>query len=101
MVLTGGNATDRTMFTQVMAGIRFRRPGPGRPATRPNRVLADKGCSSRAIRTYPRHRGIPATVPERAVQQRNRHRRGRAGGRPPASDRIASQRRNVVERPSA
>lgn len=35
-----------------MAGVRFERCGPGRPATGPERVLADKGYSSNAIRAY-------------------------------------------------
>ena len=98
MVLTGGNVNDCTMFTQVLAGIRMPRPGGGRPWTRPARVLADKGYSSRAIREYLRRRGIAATIPERSDQQANRRRRGRCGGRPPAFDPIAYRRRNVVER---
>lgn len=98
MVLTGGNVNDCTMVTQVMAKIAFRRSGPGRPATRPSRVLADKGYSSRAIRSYLRRRRIPATIPERRDQQANRLRRGRAGGRPTAFDRTAYRRRNIVER---
>ncbi|GAA1294491.1 hypothetical protein GCM10009634_48640 [Saccharothrix xinjiangensis] len=81
-----------------MAGIEFRRSGPGRPATRPSRVIADKGYSSKAIRAHLRKRGIPATVPERRDQRANRLRRGRAGGRPPAFDRSVYRRRNVVER---
>jgi transposase len=98
VVLTGGNVNDCTLFTQVITGIRMPRPGSGRPWTRPRRVLADKGYSSRAIRTYLRGRGITATIPERRDQQANRHRRGTAGGRPPAFDRVAYRRRNVVER---
>lgn len=98
MVLTGGNVNDCTRFTEVLAGIRFKRRGPGRPRTRPARVLADKGYSSRAIRDYLRRRGIPATIPERADQQANRQRRGSAGGRPPAFDPDIYKRRNVVER---
>jgi len=81
-----------------MAGIRFSHLGPGRPATRPVRVLADKGYSTRAIRAHLRRRAIPTTIPERRDQQANRRRRGRAGGRPPAFDRTAYKRRNVVER---
>lgn len=76
----------------------FRRPGPGRPRTRPDRVIADKGYSSRAIRGWLRRRGIRATIPERRDQQAGRVRRGQAGGRPPAFDPIAYRRRNVVER---
>jgi transposase len=98
VVLTGGNVNDCTQFTQVMAGVRFTRPGRGRPRTRPERVLADKGYSSRAIRRYLRRRGIRATIPERRDQQNNRARRGATGGRPPTFDRGAYRRRNVVER---
>ena len=98
MVLTGGNVNDCTMFTSVVAGIRMPRPGPGRAWTRPRRVLADKGYSTRAIRDYLRRRGIAATIPERRDQQANRQRRGRAGGRPFAFDPVAYRRRNVVER---
>lgn len=98
ILLTGGNVNDCTRFEQVLAGIHMPRPGAGRPWTRPLRVLADKGYSSRAIRTYLRRRGIAATIPERSDQQANRHRRGSAGGRPPAFDPIAYRRRNVVER---
>jgi transposase len=98
VVLTAGNVNDCTMFVQVLAGIRMPRPGRGRPWARPRRVLADKGYSTRAIREHLRRRGIPATIPERADQQANRLRRGRAGGRPPTFDRVAYRRRNVVER---
>lgn len=98
MVLTGGQINDCTQLEHLLAGVKFRRPGPGRPANRPSRVIADKGYSSRTIRTYLRRRHIPATIPERADQQANRHRRGRAGGRPTAFDRTAYARRNVVER---
>ncbi len=98
VVLTAGNVNDCTMFTQVLAGIRMPRPGRGRPWTRPRRVLADKGYSTRAIREHLRGRGITATIPERSDQQAHRRRRGSAGGRPPTFDPTAYRRRNVVER---
>jgi transposase len=97
-VLTGGNVNDCTQFTAVLAGVRFERSGSSRPATRPDRVLADKGYSSAAIRAYLRKRGIRATIPERRDQRANRARRGGKGGRPPAFDKIAYRRRNIVER---
>ncbi|MFC5204120.1 IS5 family transposase [Streptomyces kaempferi] len=96
--LTGGNTNDCTQFTAVMEAIRVPRLGPGRPRVRPAHVLGDKGYSSRAIRTWLRHRGIPHTIPERADQVRNRLRRGSRGGRPPAFDKQVYKRRNVVER---
>jgi transposase len=98
LVLTAGNVNDCTRFIQVIAGIRMPRPGVGRLWTRPRRVLADKACSTRAIREYLRRRGIAATIPERRDQQANRRRRGRAGGCPPAFDPTIYKRRNVVER---
>ena len=81
-----------------MEAIGVPRLGPGRPRVRPAHVLGDKGYSSRAIRTWLRHRGIPHTIPERADQVRNRLRLGSRGGRPPAFDKQVYKRRNVVER---
>ncbi|OXM65384.1 hypothetical protein CF165_23990 [Amycolatopsis vastitatis] len=78
VLLTGGNVDDCTQLTQVMTGIEFHRPGLGRRATRPNRVLADKGYSRRAIRSYLRRRHIPATIPERRDQRGNRLKQFRA-----------------------
>ncbi|MFJ8505094.1 IS5 family transposase [Streptomyces avermitilis] len=96
-VLTGGQAGDAPAFTDVMACLRVPRRR-GRPRTRPDLVLADKAYSSRAIRDHLRRRGIRAVIPERADQQANRTRRGRAGGRPPVFDREAYKQRNTVER---
>ncbi|CAH9420040.1 Mobile element protein [Streptomyces globisporus] len=96
--MTGGNSNDCTRFTAVIDAIRVPRIGPGRPRTRPDHVLGDKGYSSKAIRAWLRRRGIPHTIPERADQTGNRARRGRRGGRPPAFDREVYKHRNVVER---
>ncbi|WP_420038096.1 IS5 family transposase [Streptomyces sp. cg28] len=93
--LTGGNRNDCTQFEQVMAGIRIARPGPGRPRTRPDHVVADKGYSSRAIRAHLRRRGIKATIPERVDQLAGRARRHE---RRCGFDKQVYRRRNVVER---
>ncbi|WP_107488329.1 IS5 family transposase, partial [Streptomyces sp. or20] len=97
-VVTGGNINDCAQLEQVLAQIRVCRPGPGRPRTRPDHFLGDKGYSSRDIRDYLRKRGIAHTIPERSDQQANRRRRGSGGGRPPAFDKERYKRRNVVER---
>jgi transposase len=97
-VTTAGHRHDSLAFEPVMAKIRIRRHGPGRPRTRPGRVLGDKAYSSRAIRTHLRQRRITATIPEPADQTKNRLRRGRNGGRPPAFDPEGYKQRNVVER---
>jgi transposase len=67
---------------------------PGRPRTRPGRLLGDKAYSSAAIRAHLRRRTIKATIPEPADQARNRRRRGRS----PAFDKDAYKQRNTVER---
>ncbi len=95
-MLSGRN--DCTRFTAVMDAISVDRRGPGRSRTRPDHVIADKGYSSRAIRTHLRRRGISHTIPERADQQAGRQRRGSRGGRPPAFDKLIYRHRNVVER---
>jgi len=46
----------------------------GRPRTRPDRVIADKGYPSRANRAWLRQRGIAATILERDDQIAHRHR---------------------------
>nr|WP_311932494.1 transposase [Microbispora sp. H11081] len=61
-------------------------------------MVADKGYSSRAIRTYLRRRGISHTIPERAEQVTNRAKRGSKGGRSPVFDAQVYKRRNIVER---
>jgi transposase len=97
-VLSPGNVNDSIVFEAVLEAIRIPRAGRGRPRTRPDRVLADKAYSSRAIRAWCRRRGIAVTIPERADQVANRGRRGSTGGRPPTFDRQAYKSRNVVER---
>lgn len=97
-VTSAGQRHDSLGFQPVMDRIRIRRQGPGRPRTRPGRVLADKAYSSKAIRAGLRRRGIAATIPEPADQIKNRRKRGSRGGRPPAFDAEAYRLRNVVER---
>lgn len=69
----------------------------GRPRTRPDRVLADKAYSSRAIRMELRRRGIVAVIPEPPDQQGHRKRRGSRGGRPASYDPSLYRQRIIVE----
>jgi len=98
MVLTAGQRADSPQFGPVLDQIAVPRPGPGRPRTRPVRVLADKGYPSRANRAYLRARGIRAVIADRKDQRANRKAKGRLGGRPPAFDREVYKQRNTVER---
>ena len=97
-VTTAGHRHDSLAFAAVMARIKIRRRGPGRPRTRPGHVLGDKAYSSRGIRSHLRRRRITTTIPEPEDQVRNRLRRGSHGGRPPAFDAEKYKQRNVVER---
>jgi transposase len=97
-VTSAGQRHDSVAFVPLMGRLKVARRGPGRPRTRPGHVLADKACSSAAIRAHLRGRRIKATIPEPADQARNRLRRGSRGGRPSAFDAAAYKQRNIVER---
>jgi transposase len=97
-VTSSGQRHDSLAFAALMGRLVIARRGPGRPRTRPGRVLGDKAYSSSAIRSHLRRRHIKATIPEPADQARNRRRRGSRGGRPPAFDPAAYKQRNTVER---
>jgi transposase len=56
-------------FAAVPGGIRVPRLGPGRPRTRPDRVLADKAYSSRVNRALLRCRGIRAVTPRKTTSR--------------------------------
>jgi transposase len=96
-IITPGQWGDSPQFKAVLEAIRVPRVGRGRPRVRPDRVRADKAYSSRANRAYLRRRGIKATIPQPADQIRNRARRGRNGGRPPAFDPLDYKARHAVE----
>ena len=98
MVITGGNVNDTTMMPAVLEDIRVPRDGKGRPRTRPDRVLADKGYPSKKNRAWLRERKIAATIPERNDQIAHRRKRP---GRPidfGDEQRARYRGRNVVER---
>jgi DDE family transposase len=97
-VTTAGHRHDSLAFEAVMNRIRIGRRGPGRPRTRPGRVLGDKGL------LQPRDPLPPATTPYQGDHSRtgdqikNRQRRGSGGGRLPGFDAEVYKQRNVVER---
>lgn len=95
-MITPGHRHDSTQLASVLAGIRVPRPGGcGRPRTRPDRVIADKGYSYPRCRRLLRERQIAHMIPERRDQ---RARRAARPGRPLAFDKTVYARRNVVER---
>ncbi len=97
IVITAGQRGDSPQFQAVLDGIRVPRLGPGRPRTRPDRVLADKAYSAKANRALLRKRGIKATIPIKDDQAANRRKKGAKGGRPPTFDKEIYKQRHAVE----
>ncbi len=95
--VTAGQWGDSPQFVAVLEGIRVPRTGPGRPCVRPLRVRGDKAYSSSANRANLRKCGIRCAIPEPADQVAHRKRRGKAGGRPPVSDREDYKALHAVE----
>ena len=95
--LTPGQAHDSSEVIAVLDGIRVGRLGPGRPRSRPQRVLADKAYYSRANRAWLRERRVRATIPVPADRAGHRQRKGSRGGRPPAFDPERYKDRHAVE----
>ena len=96
-MVTAGQRGDSPQFQTVLSGIRVPRLGPGRPRTRPGRVLADKAYSSRANRAWLRRHKIGCTIPEKDDQAAHRRARGSRGGRPPKFDAATYKLRHAVE----
>ncbi len=85
------------MLIDTVAEIRVT-GSSGRPRSRPERLLADKGYPSKANRDWLREHGIAATIPERSDQIAHRRKRP---GRPIDFGDAQQERykgRNVVER---
>ncbi len=96
-LLTPGQSADTSWLQATLAEISVR-GAIGRPRTRPDRVMADKGYPSKANRAWLRERGIAMTIPERDDQIAHRRKKR---GRPIdfGKDQRARYRgRNVVER---
>lgn len=93
-----GQAHDSPMLKVLLAHLTVRRPGSGRPRTRPDALLGDKAYSSAANRRLLRAKRVKTVIPQPADQTAHRKRRGSAGGRPPAFDATLYKDRNLVER---
>lgn len=85
-ILTPGQRHDTVVFEPLMEQGAVNRPGPGRPKQRPDRVVGDKGYSSRKNRVYLRQRGINYTIPHRDGERRG------------SFDKAVYRMRNRVER---
>jgi transposase len=88
ILITAGQRNEQSVFEALMETGAVKRRGRGRPRVRPDRVVGDKGYSSKKNRGYLRRRGIGVVI---ARQKREQRRGGRF-------DKVAYRERNVVER---
>ena len=70
MLVTAGQRHEAVVFEKLMEQGEVKRSGRGRPRLRPERLVGDKGYSSRKIRRYLRRRGIRLTIPRRKDERR-------------------------------
>ncbi len=87
ILVTAGERHEQSVFEALMETGAIKRAGRGRPRLRPDRVVGDKGYSSKKIRDYLRRRGIGSVI----ARQNNERRAG-------CFDKEAYRERNVVER---
>jgi putative transposase len=98
IAVTPGQAQDCPALLPMLAELRVPRVGPGRARTRPDKLIADKAYSARAIRAHLRARKVTAVIPEKTDQIAHRKRRGSNGGRRPSFDTLEYKNRNIIER---
>ena len=84
--ITAGQCHESTMFETLMESVKIGR------RRRPAAVAGDKAYDVSRIRRWCRRYRVRAVIPEKAKPY------GRKRGRPPALDKVAYRRRNVVER---
>ena len=70
IILTPGQQHEATVFEPLMECGAVKRTGRGRPKLRPQRIVGDKGYSSRKIRQYARRHGMRITIPRKSNEQR-------------------------------
>ncbi len=95
-VTSPGQQHEGTVCTRLLASVRVRTSAAGgRPRSRPELVVADRGYDAGAFRRHLRRRRIRCVIPEKRVPAGKRRERR---GRPPAFCGATYRRRNVVER---
>ena len=86
-LVTAGQRHEQSVFEPLMQQGVAKRMGRGRPRVRPQRVVGDKGYSSRKIRRYLQRWSIRAMIPRKRDERRQAH-----------FDRDLYRERNRVER---
>ncbi|MFM7021442.1 MAG: IS5 family transposase, partial [Flavobacteriales bacterium] len=93
-VISGGHRNDAALFEQTLKSVSIPQRR-GRPKTKPNAVIADKGYDFSPVRKYLQGRNIKAVIPSRKMPDHWKcHKRG---PKPKTNFKIYKER-NVVER---
>lgn len=76
--LDAASPAEVTLLEKTLATVAVGRPGkPGRPRTRPARLIADRGYDSNALRAALARRGIEPIIPARRNNSKATHQDGR------------------------
>jgi hypothetical protein len=101
VLLTAGNVHDSTMFGQLLSALRVAHAGPGRPRTRQDYLIADRGYSSRANRGLLRARGIGQPSRRRPIRPAIAAAKDRLAADHPASTATATPAATALNAASA
>jgi transposase len=76
--LDAASPAEVTLLEKTLATVAVRHAGkPGRPRTRPARLIADRGYDSNALRAALARRGIEPIIPARRNHSKATHQDGR------------------------
>jgi transposase len=76
--LAAASPAEVTLLETTLETVAVGRPGkPGRPRTRPERLIADRGYDSNPLRARLARRGIEPIIPARSNHKRATHQDGR------------------------
>lgn len=75
--ITSASPAEVTLVDQTLAQVKVPRKGPGRPKSRPKRLIADKGYDSDPLRKKLKKRGIELICPHRKNRKKPKTQDGR------------------------
>ena len=75
--LNSASPSEVRLLGQTLKTVSVRRLGPGRPRSRPERLIADRGYDSNAVRASLAARGIEPIIPARRNNEVATHQDGR------------------------
>ena len=93
-VVSAGHRHDSAFFEEVLNTVSIPQDR-GRPRTKPEVVIADKGYDGSPIRSYLRKRGVQAVIPPKELKEGATRRKK---GPRPVLDEKKYKERNVIER---